>query len=175
MPGTRSGSNVKSGRLRIALAAVLVLAGTGLAAMGCANSEDKDPTPVRTFKITPAAQPRTVPAGTTPTASASTPSSNPSGAAGGAVTIVGQNTQFQTTSVTAPAGAVTIHFDNRDSGVVHNLHVFQGANAQGASVGQTAFAPGPVQQDVQVNLSAGSYFFQCDAHPTTMKGTLTVQ
>ncbi len=174
MPGIRSASIVRKGRIRIAVAACIVLAIAASGAVGCANSEAKDPTPVKTFKITPAAEPRTVVAGASPTANAS-PAPGASAAAGGAVTIVGQNTQFQTTSVTATAGAVTIHFDNRDSGVVHNLHVFQGANAQGTSVGQTAFAPGPVQQDLQVNVSAGSYFFQCDAHPTTMKGTITVQ
>jgi plastocyanin len=151
-----------------ALLAACVALGLALAGMGCTNSTQADPTPVRTFKITPAA-PRTVVAIASPSVVAA-----PTGAGGG-IDIVGRDTKFDVTEISASAGAVTIRFDNRDSGIVHNVHVFRGANAQGESIGATAFAAGPVKQELQVNLSAGSYLFQCDAHPTTMKGTLTVQ
>ena len=160
---------MKDGRPRIALGAFVALALVLVGATGCQNSEEKDPTPVRTFKITPAAQPRTSSPAAAPTAPA-TP-----GAGGAAVDIVGQDSKFTVTDVTAAAGAVTVRFDNRDPGVVHNLHVFRGANAQGESLGQTALAAGPVQQELTLNLAAGSYFFRCDAHPTTMKATLTVR
>ena len=150
---------------------VCVMLGLALGAMSCANSTEADPTPVRTFKITPAAQPRTVAvASASPAVATASP-----GTAAGAIDIIGRDTKFDVTELSSTAGAVTIRFDNRDSGIVHNLHVFRGTNAQGASVSQTTFAAGPVKQELQVNLSAGTYFFQCDAHPTTMKGTLTVQ
>jgi plastocyanin len=70
---------------------------------------------------------------------------------------------------------VTIQFANKDSGVPHNLHVFQGVDAKGDSVGETDIASGPVTQNLKLNLAAGGYFYRCDAHPTTMNGTLTVQ
>jgi plastocyanin len=147
------------------VALTLAVVGTG-----CANSTEADPTPVRTFKITPAAQPRTATAIASPSVVAGS-----TGSAGGGIDIVGRDTKFDVTELSSAPGAVTIRFDNRDSGIVHNLHVFRGTNAQGESVGQTTFAAGPVKQELQVNLAAGTYFFQCDAHPTTMKGTLTVQ
>ena len=33
---------------------------------------------------------------------------------------------------------------------------------------------GPVKQELKIDVPAGSYFFQCDVHPTTMKGALNV-
>ena len=149
---------------------VCVMLGLALGAVSCANSTEADPTPVRTFKITPAAPRTVVTTSVSPTVAAAS-----TGAAGGGIDIVGRDTKFDVTELSATAGAVTIRFYNRDSGIVHNLHVFRGTNAQGESVGETAFAAGPVKQELQVNLSAGAYFFECDAHPTTMKGTLTVQ
>jgi plastocyanin len=153
----------------VSVVTVSVMLGLALTVVSCANSTEADPTPVRTFKITPAA-PRTAVATASPSVVGAA-----TGSAGGGIDIVGRDTKFDVTELSASAGVVTIRFDNLDAGIVHNLHVFRGASAQGESVGQTTFAAGPVKQELQVNLSAGAYFFECDAHPTTMKGTLTVQ
>ena len=92
----------------------------------------------------------------------------------GALTVTGQDSTFKEEELNTTAGAVTITFDNKDSGIIHNLHVYQGTDATGPSVGQTDLEAGPVEQKLELNLTAGSYFYRCDAHPTTMKGTLTV-
>ena len=139
---------------------------------GCEAAADNDPTPVTHFKITPAP-------GSFATASpvsAATPASTAGASTGNGVTISAKsaNLKFDKDSVAVSAGAVTITFNNADSGIPHNFHVFEGSDAKGKSVGQTDLASGPVEQELKLDLTPGKYYFQCDAHPTTMKGTLTV-
>jgi plastocyanin len=111
----------------------------------------------------------------TTTASASptlgaTPAAQPS-----ALTLVAESVQFKQRSLSAPAGPVTIAFDNSDSGIPHNVHVFAGNDASGASLGSTDIQAGAVQQTLELrDLAPGSYFYQCDVHPSRMFGTLTV-
>ncbi len=157
----------------------------------CANSSPPDPTPVTTFAITPAPPGYTPPpvstfaGGAAPAATAApagtpstgTPPAAQTPATGGAATtlkLVGENLLFDKAKLTAPAGTVTIAFNNKDGGVSHDVRVFKGTDATGASVGATALAPGPVQQTLTLQLSPGTYYYHCDAHPTTMSGTLTV-
>src|SRR5205823_8521573 len=103
---------------------------------------------------------------------------SPTVAAGGnnaALTITAKNVKFDQTTASIPGGPVTIAFDNEDSGVLHNLHIFQGTDATGASVGATDETAGPVAQQLQVSLTQGAaYFYRCDVHPDQMKGNLTV-
>jgi plastocyanin len=106
------------------------------------------------------------------TPTATVPGGNGGGAA---LTIAAKNVKFDQTTATIPGGAVTIAFNNQDTGVLHNLHIFQGTDATGASVGATDEAAGPVTQQLQVNLTQGTaYFYRCDVHPDQMKGTLSV-
>jgi hypothetical protein len=81
---------------------------------------------------------------------------------------------FETTCLVAPADEkFTITFDNQDTTLAHNVHVLSAP--QGKSFGLSKLAIGPVKETVPpLSLPAGSYFFQCDAHPTTMTGTLAV-
>ncbi|HET6614976.1 MAG TPA: plastocyanin/azurin family copper-binding protein [Dehalococcoidia bacterium] len=155
------------------VAAVLLIAAGSIA---CGDTTEADPTPVQTWKITPAAGggAATATPAAVETADATTTASDATPGAGGALQIAGVGSTFDVEDLTASAGAVTIEFDNRDAGVVHNLHVFKGTSAQGESVDATDIEVGPVQQTLELDLEAGDYYYQCDAHPTTMKGTLTV-
>jgi plastocyanin len=105
------------------------------------------------------------------TASAATPASGE----GTTITIVGVSSTFDEKEIEAPAGLITIIFDNQDSGIVHNVRFFDGDDADADVVGETELESGPIEQTLVMELDAGSYYFQCDAHPTTMTGTLTVE
>jgi plastocyanin len=141
--------------------------------MGCGETSDADPTPVQTWKITPAS------GGGAPTATAApveeTPT-QPSGGSGGetVLELVAANILFDKDELEAPAGTITIEFDNRDGGIPHNVAVYEGEDATGESVGATELGVGPVQQTLTLELEPGTYFYQCDAHPATMSGILTV-
>ena len=152
-------------------AAIALLAVTST--MACSAAADTDPTPVKVFKITPAAGGRTAVASATPAAQATAAGT---ASAGGSITIKasGSTLKFDTNTLSAAAGAVTIVFDNQDGGIPHNISVHEGSDAKGTTLGKTDLETGPVKQELKLNLKAGSYYFQCDVHPTTMKGTLTV-
>jgi plastocyanin len=155
-------------RFTVAALSVAMLAGAA-----CGPATAADPTPVQTWKITPAsgAATRLPP---TPPVETPTPGPVETPGSGTTVALVGVNSTFDVETLQAPAGSVTIEFDNRDSGVVHNVHVFRGDSARGESVGETELEPGPVRQELTMALDPGEYFYQCDAHPTTMQGELTV-
>ena len=110
-------------------------------------------------------------------ASAGTESRAESGAAasGGAIALVAKNVAFDQQSLTAPAGApFQIKFDNQDSGIPHNVAIYGGSSSTNNLFrGTTVTGPGQATYDVPA-LPAGAYQFQCDVHPTQMKGTLVV-
>jgi cytochrome c oxidase subunit 2 len=67
---------------------------------------------------------------------------------------------------------ITINFANNDPGTVHNIAIKNGDTV----VGATDFKPGPSSEVLTVApLPPGTYTFLCQAHPTTMIGTLTVK
>ncbi len=88
--------------------------------------------------------------------------------------LTAQNIRLDKSSLTAPAGAITIRFENRDNGVPHSLHFFAGVDATSASTAHTEISVGPTTATLTVNLAAGPYFYQCDVHPSIMNGVLTV-
>ena len=81
---------------------------------------------------------------------------------------------FDTNCLVAPAGEkFTIVYDNQAVGIPHNINVF--TQQGGDSIAATELTPGPAEEDLAVDpLDEGSYYFQCDAHPTQMFGTLAV-
>ncbi|MEA2509822.1 MAG: hypothetical protein QOG21_1904 [Actinomycetota bacterium] len=105
----------------------------------------------------------------TPSPGASTGSSAPS-----VPTLVAQNVQFTTSTLTLPADKpVTLHFDNKDS-TTHNVGIYD--KKGGKELFKGSVVTGPNATDYKVNpLKAGTYYFQCDIHPTSMNGTLTVK
>lgn len=177
------GRKIITGALMIGIALTVGIA--------CGSSKDNDPTPVTQFKITPASGVPTAAASATPasqpTAAASPVQGTPtaqatvapqatatSGGGGGTISIAALNILFDKATLTASTGTVKIEFDNKDGGIPHNINVFDGKDATGKSLGATAIEAGPVKQELTLDLKAGAYFYQCDVHPTTMTGTLTV-
>ena len=84
-----------------------------------------------------------------------------------------QNLAFTAGTLNAPAGsAFTIHFNNADSGLPHDMMV---KDSSGNTVFKGDMVTGPAAVDYQVPaLAAGTYTFTCSIHPTTMNGTLVV-
>lgn len=99
------------------------------------------------------------------------------GGGGPGATVVAQGTAFQTPDVAVQGGGqVTIRFDNRDAGIPHNMAVFQGADASAPVLFRGDLVTGPAAKDYAFSAPPpGTYFFQCDVHPTQMTGTLTVR
>ena len=94
----------------------------------------------------------------------------PSAPAGGAV-ITAQNTKFDRTELTVPAGKpFQLLFENRE-GVPHNVSIFVDDPGQPLFAGEIFSGPGSRTYDVPA-LTAGTYKFRCDVH-TDMAGTVT--
>jgi len=104
---------------------------------------------------------------------AASPTPAPSGGGGPVIDLSAQNIKFDKTELSAPAGPFTIHFDNKDAGVSHDVDIL---DSSGAKVVDDKDFPGPGTQDYNVPpLKPGTYKFECSIHPTQMFGTLTVQ
>jgi mono/diheme cytochrome c family protein/plastocyanin len=95
-------------------------------------------------------------------------SANPNAAV---VDISASGIAFSTDKLTAPADkAFTIHFDNQDAGVPHNVDI---KDSTGAELFKGEIFPGPGTRDYAVPaLKAGTYKFACTVHPN-MTGELT--
>src|SRR5205823_309116 len=89
-----------------------------------------------------------------------------SGGAAADVTITAANIAFVGTSLDAPTGrAFTIHFQNNDAGIPHNVDIHKDSPT-GASVWKGEIFPGVDSRLYQVPpLEPGTYAFACDVHP----------
>ncbi len=90
-------------------------------------------------------------------------------ARGGEVTLVADDLRWDTDCLRSTPGPLTIAVDNRDEGQNHNVHL---PTAEGSPA--TDLEQGPSEQELEVDLPAGSYEYVCDLHPN-MVGTLTVR
>ena len=97
---------------------------------------------------------------------------------GSTVDVVAQGIAFAQNCYAAPAGqAFTISFDNKDSAVPHNFDVLTAAGGThlfGATATQLTTGPGSATYKVSAQ-KPGTYYFQCDVHPTQMFGTFVVK
>ena len=68
----------------------------------------------------------------------------------------------------------SVTFENQDAGVAHNWDLFQDSGYT-KSIAATQLVPGPSKETAKLpSLKPGTYYFHCDAHPTTMTGQLFV-
>lgn len=83
---------------------------------------------------------------------------------------------FSTQTLSGPAGRpFTIDFDNQDPEIPHNVAVFDGPDESAPVIVESEIITGPAAEAIEVPaLEAGSYFFHCVVHPTTMTGTLEI-
>jgi plastocyanin len=112
---------------------------------------------------------------TTPPASATTSSPAPNTIT---IELTAQNISFNLKQIIVPTGAaVTVNFKNNDSGIPHNFSVYQnlsGGQTKPVFVGKTITGPSSTIYSFIAPPAQGSYFFECDVHPTVMNGTFTV-
>jgi plastocyanin len=94
----------------------------------------------------------------------------------GALQVTAKDLAFNPTTLSAPAGGtVVIAFSNQDPQVPHNIVVFKGADASAPVLftGQPVTGPGTARYSFAAP-PPGTYFFHCQFHPTTMKGTIKI-
>jgi plastocyanin len=162
-------------RLQRLLAAALLVA---LALAGCGSGRGAG------WTYAPAPSPTPVPSGGaasgSPAAFGSPAASGSPGAsapAGTTVTVVATSqARFDTPALEVPANQpFTLVFDNQDATQPHNV-VIHNPDDTKVAMGDTTFFTGPEKRTYQVPaLAAGAYPFNCEVHPTTMTGTLTVK
>jgi plastocyanin len=82
--------------------------------------------------------------------------------------------EFTEDELRAPAGEITIVFDNRDEGILHNIAIYPSQDDLATVLGSTELTEGPDVQELTIELEAGEYYYNCQVHPA-MDGTLIVE
>lgn len=92
------------------------------------------------------------------------------------LTLTAQGRAFDQSSLRVPAGAaVTLRFVNNDSGVPHNVSIYEtSAAAKAIFQGERITGPQTIDYAFTAPTRPGTYFFRCDVHPTTMSGAFVV-
>jgi plastocyanin len=95
-------------------------------------------------------------------------------APGPAVSISAQDLAYSTSELSLPANAPSVvAFENKDAGVPHNFAIYTAPGGEPLFQGELLTGPGKTDYQIPP-LQAGELHFQCDVHPATMNGTLTV-
>lgn len=92
------------------------------------------------------------------------------------VEVVAENLEFNEERLIVAANSrVTVVLDNQDEGVLHNFSVYRTEQASGPiHVGQLVIGVTEQEETFQ-SPAAGSYFFRCDSHPDTMRGSFVTR
>ena len=114
------------------------------------------------------------------TRAASSPTDGGGGAGGETIELelVAENTSYDPTELTAPAGAdVTIVFDNDDPDLQHNFALFESADALDSPIfeGDVITGVDTIDYEFTAPEEPGTYFYHCDIHPTQMDGDFIVE
>jgi plastocyanin len=93
-----------------------------------------------------------------------------------AAQLTAKNIAFAPTCLAAVAGKpFRLKFDNKEA-VVHNVSIFEGADANSQIAFRGKIIRGPRVIDYQVPaLQPGRHFYRCDVHPNLMQGQLIVR
>ncbi|MEA2509817.1 MAG: hypothetical protein QOG21_1899 [Actinomycetota bacterium] len=98
----------------------------------------------------------------------------PAAAVSNTATLDAKNVAFvQKTLTVIGKKGFTIHFDNQDS-TSHNVGIYD--KKAGKELFKGNVVTGPTTTDYKVKpFKPGTYYYQCDIHPASMNGTLTVK
>jgi plastocyanin len=148
--------------------------------LGTTPLDHVEGTPVYRFPTAP--EPSVLQASCGQTARAPAPTGTPSliePFEGQTVEVVARNILFNVSTITVRAGGqVRVRLDNQDTGVDHNVAFYRGQTdltpVSPGSIGLVFTGPGVDDTAFDIP-AAGTYFFRCDVHPTTMTGTFKVQ
>jgi plastocyanin/mono/diheme cytochrome c family protein len=127
--------------------------------------------------------PSTGAAATAPTQAAGRPENSGAPTAAGTVAGAGTNAatltttdnKFSQTTLTVAAGKPYQLTVSNKGAALHNFHVLNAKDDNGSDIKTDLLAAGKSAAITFTISKKGSYNFQCDVHPTEMKGTLTVQ
>ena len=116
------------------------------------------------------------PEATTTTPTTTPPPGSPTGQPV-TVNLIAQDLSFDMKTIVVPPGArVTINFNNKDSGVLHNFALYTDSSAKTSIfVGSFVTGPATTVYTFTAPTKVGNYFFRCDVHPTQMTGTFVVE
>jgi plastocyanin len=104
-----------------------------------------------------------------------TPTAGGGAAPTGAIVIVATDNQFDKTELTVRANQpVTLTLENRGQ-AIHNWHVLNVKDKDGKEITTNLLTGGQSQTITFVITQTGTFDYQCDVHPTEMRGKLTVQ
>lgn len=122
--------------------------------------------------------PSTGPGPTVPTGSlapSAAAGGSPGTAGGSVIKLAAKDIAFDQHDLSAPANTpFVIQFDNQDAGVPHNVAIYAD-NTKANVLFRGDVVTGPTQTTYNVQaLPAGTYYFQCDVHPSLMNGTIVV-
>jgi plastocyanin len=80
--------------------------------------------------------------------------------------VVARGLKFDTKTIVVPARTeVSIEFENRDAGTVHNISVYRDSSAKERIYEGELFRGSETKTYTFTSPDAGAYYFRCDAHP----------
>jgi plastocyanin len=127
--------------------------------------EHEEPEPTGEPTGTPTATPTETPTGE--------PTETPTGEPTGPSTIVAEGLAFNTDQLSFPPDEeVSLTFRNDDSGIPHNVAIYQSQGGEAIFQGEVINGPAEITYSF-TNPGPGEYYFQCDVHPD-MNGTAAV-